>query len=388
MSQLGAHFYSQARKVHGTSSEFASFEMEEIADQLKRHVNGERQNFSSHWISTTDGFEHALVKAERHLRSTKVNSVMIHRIDTRTLKKPAFLLSMYGAIKAWSVEDQPLKWRWDMLKHSTFTEWIVWDELDAEDVEGIPYEKFSRPPHPKPTRSSSSVSRRALSFMQIVPDIGQTASQEVDFKRERGIPRTALHKKCYYTPHQVAEMQAFDEKVYVKRSGILPKAPEIVQDDKRSNISTILLDDTYAIARPWRSGKLIFIWIISLLTRKHYLDDMVQAIVDRYASVISTSLDVIDNSYRTNDRINRKVLKHDISGPSCSAKTDINGYQKPMKACVKQWCQVEQKHHDDTVAWMYISCMKKSKREEAEAATGERTAWPVSNRGPPAGSHS
>lgn len=77
------------------------------------------------------------------------------------------------------------------------------------------------------------------------------------------------------------------------------------------------------------------------------MDDMVQAIVDRYASVISTSLDVIDNSYRTNDRINRKVLKHDIFGPSCSAKTDINGYQKLMKAYIKQWCQVEQKHHDE-----------------------------------------
>ena len=347
-SQLGAHFYSQARKIHGTSSEFTDFEMEEIADQLKRHVNGEKKNFNSHWISATDSLEHALVKAERHLRSPKVNSVMIYRIDTRTLRKPALVFPMYGAIKAWSVEDQLLKWRWDMFKHSTLTEWIVWDELDAEDVEEIPYQEFSRPPYPKPTRSSSRVSRRALSLMEIVPEIARTASQKVDFKRGHGIPRTALHKKCYYTHQQEAEMQAFDEKVYVKRSGRLPTAPRIVQDDKRSNISTQRLDDIYAIAKPWRSRKLIFIWIISLLTRKHYLDDMVQAIVDRYANVIGMSLDVIENSDHTNDHINRKVLKHDVPGPHCSANVDVNGYQELMKACVEQWYKVDQEHHNES----------------------------------------
>ncbi|KAK5077734.1 hypothetical protein LTR70_009469 [Exophiala xenobiotica] len=328
-SQLGANFYSQARKIHGTSSEFTNFEMEEIADQLKRHVNGEKKNFNSHWISA-------------------LTASSTRWIDTRTLRKPALVLPMYGAIKAWSVEDQLLKWRWDMFKHSTLTEWIVWDELDAEDVEEIPYQKFSRPPYLKPTRSSSRVSRRALSLMEIVPEIARTASQKVDFERGRGIPRTALHKKCYYTHQQEAEMQAFDGKVYVKRSGRLPTAPRIVQDDKRSNISTQRLDDIYAIAKPWRSRKLIFIWIISLLTRKHYLDDMVQAIVDRYANVIGMSLDVIENSDHTNDHINRKVLKHDVPGPYCSAKVDVNGYQELMKACIEQWYKVDQEHHNES----------------------------------------
>lgn len=258
MNGQGAHFRSQARKIHRTPSRFDDFEMADIADQIKRHVNGEKKKFSSHWLSTTDSFEHACVKAERHFQSKKVGDVKIYRINTRSLKKPALILLMYRAIRAWNVEDSLVKWRWDMFKHSTLTEWIIWDELDADDVEEIPYSTFSRPPQPESTRPVNHITRCPPDLIRIIPELAKTAAQKEDFKTGRGIPRIALHRKCYFTPEQRAEIQDFDEKVYAKRSGQLPNAPKVVQKDIRSNISTRLLDDIYAIAEPWRSRRLIF----------------------------------------------------------------------------------------------------------------------------------
>jgi len=65
MDGQGAHFHSQARKLNGSLSDFVNFEMQAVREQLKRHVNIEKKNFNSHWISMTDSFEHALVRAER-----------------------------------------------------------------------------------------------------------------------------------------------------------------------------------------------------------------------------------------------------------------------------------------------------------------------------------
>lgn len=346
-SQLGAQLYSQARKVHGTSSDFASFRMEEIADQLKRHINGEKENFSSHWISTTDSFDHAWDKARSHHCSTKTNDVKIYRIDTRTLKRPTLVLPMYGAIKAWSIEDGLLEWRWKMFKYSTLTEWLVWDELDADDVEEIPYELFLRPPQSNPSRSCSSVSKRAPNLMRILQKAAHSASKGPDYKRGRRIPRTAHHKKCYYTPQQEVAIQIFDEQVHVGRFGKLPTAPKVVQDDKRSNISTNLLDDIYACVKQWRSGNLLFIWILSTLTKRFYLEDMVQTIVSRYSNVVSAVLDMDGSGYGAAVGTDRKVLKYDIPGPHGSAKVDVNHYQELMKACIEEWCKVSQKDHSE-----------------------------------------
>lgn len=72
------------------------------------------------------------------------------------------------------------------------------------------------------------------------------------------------------------------------------------------------------------------------------MDDIVEAIVSRYADMISASLDVINDGCDPRTGLSQKVLKYDIPSPHCSAKIDVNGCQELMNKCIEQWYKVRQ----------------------------------------------
>ncbi|KAK6369152.1 hypothetical protein LTR64_007313 [Lithohypha guttulata] len=321
------HFESHAVHTHGSSA-FDAFTQDEITDQLRAHICGWTstggQPFSSHFISTTDSFECALNRAERHVVN-KGTDITIYVIDTNSLQQPTVAILMFLALQAWNVSSKLPEWRNELYRYGSLTEWLFWDEIAASWVDRIEYPKFANP-------KRTSDNRWKLSLRDVIPDVVDAARGDENTKR--GVPRTILHAALYSTQRMEEERRYFDLSVFVGRCGPLPDAPASVKRDKRANISAQHIEDVWTLASATNSKNLVFMWILSLTTQRFYFDSIVRGVVQYHPEVVVDTLHVMSGG---EDAGAMKTLVYYMPGPHCFGRVDVNQYQKLMEACIVQW---------------------------------------------------
>ncbi|KAK5104463.1 hypothetical protein LTS08_002352 [Lithohypha guttulata] len=354
------HFESHAVHTHGSSA-FDAFTQDEITDQLRAHICGWTstggQPFSSHFISTTDSFECALNRAERHVVN-KGTDITIYVIDTNSLQQPTVAILMFLALEAWNVSSKLPEWRNELYRYGSLTEWLFWDEIAASWVDRIEYPKFANP-------KRTSDNRWKLSLRDVIPDVVDAARG--DENTERGVPRTILHAALYSTQRVEEERRYFDLSVFVGRCGPLPDAPASVKRDKRANISAQHIEDVWTLASATNSKNLVFMWILSLTTQRFYFDSIVRGVVQYHPEVVVDTLHVISGG---EDAGAMETLIYYMPGPHCFGRVDVNQYQKLMEACIVQW-DLLQKEHDVTVVHPDLKTVETRARRVLQRETDE-----------------
>ncbi|KAK5953762.1 hypothetical protein OHC33_005031 [Knufia fluminis] len=329
-------FLSQALATteEPTTSKIDLFPMKDIAHQLKCHISGWRASgskripFASHYISTTDSWEAALNRAERHLCKGD-KDITIYVIDTNTLQEPANVQLMYLALKAWNVSDIAT-WKSDMFRYGSLTEWIFWDKIVARDVDKILYASFARP-----ARGLEAPRGWCHQLPDLVPHVMHAAKHVEGTKA--GVPRTVLHATMYHTSQEKKEIEDFDEKVFVGRmSKKLPKAPKSVQEDKRNQIDDQTIENVWDLIGERACRHVLFIWILSLMTKRYYDFSIVEAIVRRHPEAVTRSLEVVREHQVSGDGCT-EVLVYCMPGPNCFGRVDVNHYQKMVYECIVRW---------------------------------------------------
>ncbi len=186
------HFQSYACLQNDGPTSFENFGMEEITQQLNCHINGWRSTnripFASHFISTTDSFERAINKAQRHYVKDGDHAVTIYIIDTYSLQHSAIVFLMALALRAWDVLVLIPGWRASMFMHDALTEWIFWDEIVASEVEKIEYATFAWP-------RRSDGQNQPIRLRDVIPRVVEAGGYSAD--TVKGVSRSVLHAHLY-----------------------------------------------------------------------------------------------------------------------------------------------------------------------------------------------
>lgn len=325
------HFWSQAYMQHECESGFQNFDMESITQQLRCHISGRisdgKNPFASHFISTTDSFERAINKAQRHFSKKDVENVLIYVIDTHSLQTLALVFLMALALRAWNVLELIPQWKNAYFMHGALTEWVFWDSIVASKVEAIDYGAFCKPPP-----SDNRIRPRCLE--NIIPTVVEAGRHKAG--TAKGVSRSVLHAALYASRKQEMERQEFASNVRASRNGPLPVAPKSVKNDKRVMINDAALADVWRIVSALENRNLLFVWILSLMTETYLFESIVNGVVRRYPNIIEESLELVASHDTTDDEY-QSILVYYMPGRGCVGRVDINGYQKLMLACVQKW---------------------------------------------------
>lgn len=302
----------------GPVANFDVFSRDDIAHQLECHISGwkssGRRPFSSKWISTTGSFEAALNRAE-WCTDTKFGNVKIYIIDTNTLQEATLTIVIFLAMKAYDVSPDIAGWKDDMFRYNSLTEWVFWDQIRASDVVEIDYNTFARPK--KDVKKGCR-----LNLQEALPEVIKAGSFAEG--SQRGIPRSVLHAQLYHSQHELREIEHFEEKVFATRSGRLPSVSNVARKDRRSAIDDAYLESIWSLAGDSKHKDVLFLWILSSMAKKFYVDDIVDAMVRLYPGVVSKQLHRV---FKDDDHSQSKsLLVYYIPGPNCFGRVDINNY--------------------------------------------------------------
>lgn len=207
-------FQSQAYLENDDPSNFGNFSMEDITEQLMCHISGRttygRKSFASHFVSTTDSFERAINKAQRHYSKRDVRDVMIYVIDTESLQSSALVFLMALALRAWDVLRRLPEWKTPYFMYGALTEWIFWDNIVTSKVHKIDYGTFAYPPR----RADGHQSKRLEDIIPRVVRAGRYPANSA-----KGVSRTVLHATIYPNGEQERATQSFALPKRASRNG-------------------------------------------------------------------------------------------------------------------------------------------------------------------------
>lgn len=311
----------------GQATNFSAYEMDDIGDRLAAHISGWKTMrgipMPSHFVSTTDSFESALNRAERSLAMKRTN-IFIYVIDTHTLRQPSLVLLMYLAVKAYDVASRLAPWRNEMFRYGSLTEWIWWDTIAATCVDKIDYLAFSKP------ERGLQAWRKHLS--EIVPDVVEAGHGKKN--SPRGVPRTVLHATLYTSKSVETARLHYDLTVWQGRCGPLPNLPKEVTSDKRVLMEEGDIEHVWSLASVTGSRNLVFMWLLSLMTQRYYIESIVEQVVKYHPEVVTGNLQRLcaENIDDASD-----VLVYYMPGPHCFGRVDVNQYRKLMQACISRW---------------------------------------------------
>ena len=122
-------YLSQAVKVGLGEADFFTFSNLEVKESLHNHeVN---KKCSSHWISLTDSGLAAVAYALQLHEQSNIN-VQIHMVDTTKLRNRPLIVYAYPMLKGYRVCWNRKSGFQKMILGASYTEFLVWDELDIE----------------------------------------------------------------------------------------------------------------------------------------------------------------------------------------------------------------------------------------------------------------
>lgn len=316
------HFLSEFAKVNERDriSDLSIYDYPTLRQHLSFHLNHRvrvnGQPFESHFISTTDSFEHALVRANR-LNKKNVKGISIYAIETLHIDRPALLLNMSHAMKAWDLRPQMPDWKCKKLLHGAETEWIFLDQFVSKNAVKIEFQKLLH----------SSFRSESLDLLDIIPNFEEWKN------------RSVVHRRIYHTKSEKRQLKIFEEKVRIKKLAPLPVVPRSVKMDKRAKF------DHHAANRIWNLLKSLkpcfrcemFMFIASMTMKTTYVRDTIISEVSRHwDKIIASNLKVVQSS----DPMSKQemlVYYRPALGTNC--RQDIDEHHDLVEDTIRAWVQ-------------------------------------------------
>lgn len=305
----------------------------DVAEQIHGHMFGKSKGFASRWISNTDSFELAINRAERH-RAAKRSNVVIYIIDTHTFIEPALPNLMFLAFRAWNVNKENHRFIAKYFEYGSLTEWLFWDKIVARDVVKIDYTSFAYP-----ERGLEAGWRPHLADRDLIRRVIDAAQAKAGTSTRR-----LLHEELYITSATEVAIEKWHKETFAGRCGKLPKAPRVVKSDKRVSIDDMTIEKVWNMVKTTPSRNVLFVWLLSLMTRRYERDSIVEAVIRLHPSVVSDSLETIQQYQQdTSSNSSVKLQVYYLPGRICAGRIDVNPFHDLVKSLIIKLDEVEHK---------------------------------------------